>query len=73
MNNTEIDKIVNTTDEEISQMSFKEKQEYFKKRNKLCKIIYVSRDKKGKGNTYIKKNQDQDISIDIKIPEAIKE
>jgi len=32
--------IVDMTDEEISKMSFKEKQKHFRNRNKLCKVVY---------------------------------
>lgn len=47
-------KIVDITDEEYNKLGFKEKQRYFKARNKLAKIFFVSKSKNGKGLTYRK-------------------
>ena len=48
-------KIVNISDEELEKLDYKGKQQYFKAKNKLCKIVHRSRDKKGNGITYRKK------------------
>lgn len=47
-------KLTNTSDEDLAKMNFKEKQAVFKAKNSLCKIVFVSRDKNGKGLTYRK-------------------
>jgi hypothetical protein len=40
MSKEEIVSIMNMTDEDINKMSYKEKQEYFKNRNRIVKVIY---------------------------------
>lgn len=50
----ELLKITNISEEELSKLSFKDKQKYFKAKNKLCNIAFTSRDKNGKGITYVK-------------------
>lgn len=47
--------ITNITDEEFEKLDWKGKQDYFKAKNKLCKVFFVSRNEKGKGLTYRKK------------------
>ncbi len=42
----ELIKIANTPEEELSKMSFKEKQKVFSAKNKLCKVFY-------RGGTYV--------------------
>ena len=46
--------IVNVPEKEIRELNFKEKQEYYKAKCKLGKMSFISRDKKGKGITYVK-------------------
>lgn len=40
MSQEEIEKVLNTTDEEIAKMSSKEKQKYFKNKTSLVKVVY---------------------------------
>lgn len=47
-------KITNISDEELSKLDYKGKQQYFKAKSKLCTVAFTSRDKNGKGITYIK-------------------
>lgn len=47
-------KITNINDKELSKLDYKEKQQYFKAKIKLCTIAFTSRDKDGKGITYRK-------------------
>lgn len=47
--------IVNISDEELEKLDYKGKQEYYRAKGKLCKIVHRSRDKKGNGITYRKK------------------
>lgn len=47
-------KIVSISDEELEKLTYKEKQKYYRAKNKLCKVVFVSRNKKGKGLTYRK-------------------
>lgn len=47
--------ITNITDEEFEKLDWKGKQDYFKAKNKLCKVFFVSRNKNGDGLTYRKK------------------
>lgn len=46
--------LANTNDKQLSKMNYKDKQKVFKAKSKLCKLVFVSNDKKGKGKTYIK-------------------
>lgn len=48
----ELLEITNITEEEFDKLDFKGKQRYFKAKNKLCKIFFVSKNKEGKGVTY---------------------
>lgn len=50
----ELLEITNISEEEFEKLDFKGKQRYFKAKNKLCKLSFVSRDKNGKGITYRK-------------------
>jgi len=47
--------IVNISDNELKKLDYKGKQQYFKAKNKLCKIVHRSRDKNGNGITYRKR------------------
>jgi hypothetical protein len=47
-------KIVSISDEELEKLNYKEKQTYYRAKNKLCKVVFVSRNKRGKGLTYRK-------------------
>lgn len=47
-------KIVSISDEELEKLNYKEKQTYYRTKNKLCKVVFVSRNKQGKGLTYRK-------------------
>ncbi len=55
----ELLKITNISEEEVAKLNFKEKQKYFKAKSKLCKISFTSRDKNGKGITYVKPKEDK--------------
>lgn len=46
--------ITNIDDKQLAKLNYKEKQEYYKAKSKLCNISFVSRDKNGKGMTYRK-------------------
>ncbi len=48
----ELLKIVSISDEELEKLTYKEKQKYYRAKNKLCKVVFVSRNKQGKGLTY---------------------
>lgn len=50
----ELLKITNISEEEFQKLDYKGKQKYFNAKNKLCNVYFVSRDKYGKGKTYIK-------------------
>lgn len=50
----ELLKITNISEEELEKLDFKEKQKYFKAKNQLAKVYFVSRNKEGKGLTYRK-------------------
>jgi hypothetical protein len=50
----ELLKIVSISDEELEKLTYKEKQKYYRAKNKLCKVVFVSRNKRGKGLTYRK-------------------
>jgi hypothetical protein len=54
----ELLEITNISDEEFEKLDFKGKQRYFKAKNKLCKVFFVSKDKKGNGITYKKSLQE---------------
>lgn len=46
--------IMNMSDEEIDKLNYKEKQSYYKIRQKLGRISFVSKVKDGEGMTYVK-------------------
>lgn len=46
--------IVNISEKQFDKLNYKEKQRYFKAKSKLARIVFTSRDKNGKGITYIK-------------------
>lgn len=46
--------ITNIDDKKLNKLNYKEKQEYFRAKSKLCHVSFVSRDKNGKGITYRK-------------------
>lgn len=48
----ELLEITNISDEEFEKLNYKEKQKYFKAKSQLCKVVFVSKDKKGNGITY---------------------
>lgn len=50
----ELQEIVNISESQFKKLDYKGKQRYFKAKNKLAKISFISRDKNGKGITYIK-------------------
>lgn len=50
----ELQDIVNISEEEYEKLDFKGKQRYFKAKSKLAKIVFVSKDKNGKGITCVK-------------------
>lgn len=54
----ELKNIVNITDKQFEKLDFKEKQKYFKAKCKLANVSFVSRDKNGKGLTYIKPKEE---------------
>lgn len=73
----EIDQVINTTDEELKTKNYKEKQEFYRKKRRIGRIVFISNDTKGNGNTYIKKGmpskiEKQEIINNITIPEVIK-
>lgn len=47
-------KITNISEKKLDKLNWKEKQQYFRAKSKLCTISFVSRDKNGKGITYRK-------------------
>lgn len=47
-------KITNIDDKYLNKLSYKEKQQYYKAKSQLCRVAFVSRDKDGKGITYVK-------------------
>lgn len=51
-------KITNISDKELSKLDYKEKQQYYRAKSKLCTISFVSRDKNGKGITYRKTKEE---------------
>lgn len=52
--------ITSISDEEFEKLDFKGKQRYFKAKNKLCKVFFTSKDKKGKGITYRKPKDEEE-------------
>ncbi len=50
----ELLEITNISEEELKKLNFKDKQKYFRARNKLCKVFFVSKNGNGKGLTYKK-------------------
>lgn len=52
-------KITNIDDKKLAKLNYKEKQQYFKARSKLCKVSFVSKDKNGKGITYRRTKEDK--------------
>jgi hypothetical protein len=68
----QIDQVINTTDEELQTKSYKEKQEFYKKKRRIGRIVFISNDKNGNGKTYIKKGvpskiENQKIINNIKL------
>lgn len=59
----ELLKIVSISDEELEKLTYKEKQKYYRAKNKLCKVVFVSRNKKGKGLIYRKPKEVRDERI----------
>lgn len=59
----ELLKIISISDEELEKLTYKEKQKYYRAKNKLCKVVFVSRNKKGKGLTYRKPKEVRDERI----------
>ena len=58
-----LEKILKLTDipeSEINKMDYKLKQEYFKAKSQLGKLVFVSRNKKGEGITYVKAKENID-------------
>lgn len=51
--------ITNIDDKKLNKLNYKEKQEYFRAKSKLCRVSFVSRDKNGKGITYRKPKEVQ--------------
>lgn len=51
-------KIVNITDEQLSELDYKSKQKYYKTKNRLVKVHHRSRDVNGNGITYMKKEEE---------------
>lgn len=49
--------ITNISEDEYNKLDFKGKQRYFKAKNRLCKIFFVSKNKEGKGLTYKKEKK----------------
>ncbi len=50
----ELQDIVNISEKQFEKLDYKGKQRYFKAKSKLAKISFISRDKNGKGITYVK-------------------
>lgn len=46
--------IVNISEKKFEKLDYKEKQRYFKAKSKLASVVFVSRDKNGKGINYVK-------------------
>lgn len=55
----ELQDIVNISEKQFEKLDFKGKQKYFKAKNKLANVFFVSRNKNGKGVTYIKPKEVQ--------------
>lgn len=53
-------KITNISDKDFEKLNYKEKQQYFRAKSKLCNVVFTSRDKNGKGMTYRKPKDVQD-------------
>ena len=51
--------ITNISEEELNNLDYKGKQKYFKAKNKLARVFWVSKDKKGKGLTYRKEKYEK--------------
>lgn len=58
MKKDELIKIVNITEEEFERLNYQEKQKYFNAKAKLGKLIHRSRDKNGKGISYVEKSDE---------------
>lgn len=52
-------KIINISEKQLDKLSYKEKQQYYKAKSKLCTISFVSKGKDGKGLTYRKPKEDK--------------
>lgn len=62
----ELQDIVNISEKQYEKLDFKGKQKYFNAKSKLAKIVFVSKDKNGKGITYIKPLISNSIKKEIK-------
>ena len=51
-------KITNISEKQLDKLSYKEKQQYYKAKSKLCTISFVSKGKDGKGLTYRKSKEE---------------
>lgn len=54
----ELLKITNISTKEFEKLDYKGKQKYFKAKQKLCNVYFISRDKKGNGITYTKSKKE---------------
>lgn len=50
-------KKTNISEHQLDKLNYKEKQQYFRAKSKLCTISFISRDKDGKGITYRKEKE----------------
>lgn len=50
----EMIKLANLPEKKVEKLDYKTKQKYYRAKNKLGTIIHTSRDKNGKGITYVK-------------------
>lgn len=50
----ELVELANMTEKQLENANYKQKQAHYRAKSKLCKIFFISQDKKGNGMTYIK-------------------
>ena len=50
----ELVELANMTEKQLEKADYKLKQAHYRAKSKLCKIFFISQDKKGNGMTYIK-------------------
>lgn len=50
----ELHDIVNISDKQFEKLDYKGKQRYFNAKSKIAKVSFISRNKYGKGITYVK-------------------